>query len=263
MEQKEVKLVTGDATVPADMLMYVDPERGQRCFVRKGSEYQEVTKDPKEPLWVHKLRDHAMRDAESFVAFVKQYGDPKKGSVFYSSGAGERFTVTMFFDAMNREESVELTFSRSLELQTFLGKGPGAIMNQKQFLKTLETFPECIESVTAIRAMVERLQMSKEIKFESNLDPDNLTFIYSEKGGQQEGKLPKKIMLTLPFFEGSENRIRIEVDLDVEMPKSEGDKPSFKLENVKHARTERDAVKAEIDSMKQKLSGWLFLNGDY
>lgn len=255
--EKELKLIVGDRPVPADMLVYSDPCYGERVFVRKGAEYIEQTKTPKEPVWVHSKRNYVMKDPAAFVAAVSQFGNSDDGVIFYGP---ER--VVMFFDETNREESIALPLAKSLELAAFLGKGPSAVFSQKQFLKTLETYPECVQNVVNIRAMVERLQMSKEIAFESNLDPDNITFIYIEKGGQQEGKLPKKLILMLPYFEGSEKKITIEADLDVEMPKAEGEKPTFKLEDVKHARTEKEALWLEIEGLRTALECWLFLNGE-
>ena len=254
--ERKVKMILGDQAVPADMLIYDDPVYGNRMYVRKGTEYVEQTKTPKEPVWVHNLRKYVMSNSASFVAAVSQFGNSDDGVIFYGP---ER--VVMFFNEANREESIGLPLALSMEMRAFLGDGPGVAGSQKSFLTALETYPECITDAVTIRAMVERLQMSKEIKFESNLDPDNITFLYSERGGQQECKLPKKLTLVLPYFEGSGNKVTIEAVLDVGMPQAESEKPSFKLENPKYARTEREALQLEIKSLQAALPGWLFLNG--
>ncbi len=257
--EKEVKMILGNNPAPADMLVFDDPTYGKRVFVRQGgNQYKEETKPPKEPVWIHNKREFEMDDARAFVGAVTRYGKPAEGVVFYSAEK-----ITMFFNAMNREESITLPLKLSLELTAFLGEGPGIIRSQKSFLKALETYPECVKDVTMIRAMAERLQMSKEITFESNLDPDNISFVYTEKGGKQEGKMPKKLTLNLPYFEGSESRIEIEVALSVEMPTKPDEKPAFKLENVKHERTEKDALALEVQGLQQKLPEWLFLHGEF
>ena len=265
-ERKEIKLV-GDQPIPADILVYKDPVYGERVFTRDGFKYTEQTKEPLQPIRTHADRTYVMHDSTSFIAAVIKYGDDKKGIIFYElafSQAEKSGAVTMFFDEDSRKERINLPLTRSLEFRNFLN-GPEKTFNQKAFLKLIDTFPECISGgVGTLRPMIEKIQLSTEIEFESNLDSDNLTFIYKEKtGGNQTGTLPKKLALSLPFFEGSENKISIEADLEVTMPKEEGAKPTFKLVNVKHERTEREALTAEINSLQTKLTGWQFVNGKF
>jgi len=264
-DKQKIELVMSDRVVPSDMLVYTDPVYGQRVFTRKNFEYEERTKHPLQPLRTHTDRKYVMTDSASFIAAVKKYGDATKGIVFYVGNHGENNTkVTMFFDEDSREEHIQLPLSSSLEFRSFLN-GKEKTFNQKDFLKLVDTFPECIVvdgSVSYFRAMAEKLQISTKIDFESNVDPDNLTFIFQEKsGGDQAGKLPKKIKLSLPFYEGSTNKVEIDVDLEVTTPKNEGEKPMFKLVNVKHERTEREALKSEISTLQLALSDWLFVNG--
>jgi len=39
------------------------------------------------------------------------------------------------------------------------------------------------------------------------------------------------------------------------------EKPMFKLINIKAARTERDAVEAELNAIKGELKDWTFIHG--
>lgn len=268
---KEVKLVAGEEIIPDDQFTIADKVYGDRHFVRKGEGYEEVTKPPVTPIRVHQDRTYIMSDAASFVTAIEKCGgDPKTGIIFYQGDYGKNNTrITMFFDEKTRRESIVLPLTLSLEMQSFFNSddlaGTGEF-DQKSFLKLIDTFPECVsaDSMTAaiLRGNVEKMQLSTEIKFESNLDKDNLEFVYKEKtGGAQTGKLPKKLMLTLPYYEGSSNKIEIGVDLEVVMPKNEGEKPVFTITNIKHERTEREALKSEIESLGEELYQWVFCNG--
>lgn len=269
-ENQEVVLTVGKPVIPADYLTFKDATYGERHFVRNGEGYDEVTKDPVEPIRVHADRQYIMHESVAFVDAVEEYGNKDTGIIFFellSDLPGIAGAVTMFFDQSSRKEKITLPLARSLEFRSFLN-GKEKMFSQKDFLKLIDTFPECIEidssNVNVFRAMVEKLQLSTKIDFESNADPRNLTFIYQERsGGDQTGSIPKKITLVLPYFEGSGNKVVIDADLEVTTPKNEGEKPSFKLGNVKHERTEREALKMEIDSLQSKLAGWLFVNGKY
>lgn len=266
MESKEIKFVMSDQIVPADMLTYKDPVYGERIFIRKGVEYIEQTKSPLQPIRKHADRNYTMNDSASFVSVIKKCVEhAAKGIIFYQEDG-----ITAFLNEDDREEKIALPLKKSLEMQQFfsgsntVGEG---VFNQKSFLKLLDTFPECVSAdgttVQIMRALVEKMALAVEISFESNLDPENLEFLYKEKagGGNQSGKLPKKITLTMPYYEGSKNKTVIHVDLDIVMPKAEGDKPKITITDVKHARTKRDALEAEIASLKTELTGWLFVNG--
>ena len=263
MDKEEVTLTVKKQDIPADILFYEDKVYGKRVFVRNGTEYEEKTKPLVNPILVHKPREYVMHDSASFIAVVSQYGDREKGIVLYTGNIGANDTVvTMFFEEDSRSEFVKLPLKNSLELRSFLGTGKEKGFAQKDFLKLIDTFPENISNLGTLRPMVERIQLTTEIDFESNLDTDNLTFIYKEKsGGNQTGRLPKKLSLSLPFYEGSSNSVAIEVDLEVTVPKEDGAKPTFKLSNVKHERTEREALTAEIATLSSALSGWMFVNG--
>jgi hypothetical protein len=263
VEKKEVSLTVGDAVLPADQFTIQDKAYGERNFVRDGETYREVTKDPVVPVRTHSDRSYVMHDPASFISAVSKYGDKSKGIIFYNGAHGQDGTlVTMFFEEDSRKESIKLPLAWSLEFKSFLN-GKEKAFDQKGFLKLLDTFPECVSSAVAtLRPAVEKIELSTAIDFVSNLDTDNLTFIYQEKtGGNQTARLPKKLAIELPFYEGSSNKVTIIADLDVTMPKEEGAKPQFKLSNVKHERTERDALKSEIASLSAALAGWLFVNG--
>lgn len=257
MEPQEVKLSLAGTSNPQDGFSIDDKVYGERHFTREGDRYKEVTLPPLVPVRTLKDRSYTVRDSASFVEYVKRYGDATNGIIFFNSAG-----VLMFFDEKNRVEKVNLPFAQSLELSAFLGKGPGKEFDQKRLVKTIETFPEVVGDSDMLLPCLTLLQMSKQVDFESNIDPDNHTFIYKDKAGDQTTRLPKQIRLWLPFFEGSQNKMFVLVDFEVEMPTSEGARPVFRLLNPRAERTERDAVEMEIETIQKELPGWMFVQGN-
>ncbi|RJP48754.1 MAG: hypothetical protein C4586_08545 [Anaerolineaceae bacterium] len=267
---QEVQLTVGKTALPDDHISFKDTTTNQeRHFLRGGVGYTEVTKDPITPIRRHNDRLYTANDSEAFVNAINKCGaKPEEGVIFYVGEYGRNNTkITMFFDEKTRQERIALPLAISLEMKAiFLNRRgePGiGEFDQKSLLKLFDTYPECFQNSGLLRGNIALIKMDRELKFESDLDPDNTTLMFADKNGAQISNLPKKLTLTLPFYEGSENKIRIEADFEVEMPKSQDEKPVFKIINVKHERTERDALAQEIATLKTKLPGWVFLNGKF
>lgn len=265
-EKQEVQLTVGKTVIPADFFTIPDKTYGERHFVREEQGYTEVTKDPVEPIRPHVDRLYVMHEPQSFIDAVNKYGDYKTGVIFYELLHGGSGTITMLFDHDNRKEKIVLPLARSLEFRTFLA-GPSKEFSQKEFVKALNAFPECVkvEDFTLFRGMAEKLEVSTTVDVESNVDRDNITLMFKATNNTQAtGRLPKKFKLALPFFEGSKNIVEIDVDLEIKTPRTETDeKPKFILANIKHERTEREALQLEIATMQATLKNWQFINGKY
>lgn len=247
----------GEMGVPKDHISFKDGEHGERHFVRKGEGYEEVTKPLPEPVRIHRDRVYRLNDTESFIKYVGKYGNPKKGIIF----CGEN-DLNMFFDEVSRAEKIHLPFSQSLEVMTFLGKTGTKEFTQKEFVKALETFPDVVEGGNILLPNVERLKIETEVNFESNIDQRDHVFMYKERDGSQTARIPKQIVLTLPFFERSSNQTLITADLEIERPRSENEKPKFTLVNPRHERTLREAFNAEVVLIKAALKDWTFVCGN-
>lgn len=258
MKQKQtVELQAVRRDIPADHIKIIDRTYGERHFVREHAGYKEVTKESVVPVHAAADRYYELTDAVSFIEYVKKHGDSKKGIIFFDDDG-----VKMFFDEISRAESVNLFFQKSLELSSFLGgTGSGAAFSQKGFVKLLESFPEVVKGSGNILPNIEHIKLQTVTDFESDIDPDNYKFLYQEKSGKQTGILPKKLRLTLPYFERSEHKVTIDADLIIKKPKSEDENITFELTDPRYPRTRRDALQAEVDKIKESLKGWLFVQG--
>lgn len=257
-EEKTAALAVIAADRTEDHISFLDETRGRtRHFIRNDESYMEVTDSLLEPERFHKDRSYGVGDMNSFVTYVHKYGDSKDGIIFYSSAG-----LFMFFDEKNRVETVTLNFKKSIELEAFLyTDGIERSFDQKSFAKLIETFPECIEDHQALLPNVQHIKMDATVDFESKIDDTDHIFLYKEKGGTQTAKLPKRIMLILPYFEGSENKVTIQADLEVYRPKSEDERLRFTLSNPRYQATEREAIELEVSTAKKALSKWFFVKG--
>lgn len=169
----------------------------------------------------------------------------------------------MFFEEDNRQEVIELPLSRSLELKVFLGQqGILREFTQRDLVKALETFPDCLPDHNGLHAKIEHLKMDSVVNFESNVDPHSIVYTYTEKSGTQTAKLPKVINLKVPYYEGSDHTVEIAVDLDIKKPTAEGEVPIFILSDPRHSKTHRDALDEERSIVETGLKDWMFIKGN-
>jgi len=256
-ENTEMKMmVSGIVDQMGDHFEIEDPVYGKRFFVRNGTTYQEVTKPTPTPIYIHKNREHKLADTQSMVSFINRYMDATSGIILFDDSS-----IKAYFDANNRVEFVQYSFVPSLELKAFCGDGPGAVFSQKNLVKAIETFPDVIAEGRTLLPYIELLQVQTIKDFESNVDPLNHTFIYQERrGGNQTATLPKRITFRGPYFEGSKLTTEFLLDMEIEIPKSENEKATFKLINPTHIRTRRDALIREIEEFRKGIAdNWMVI----
>ncbi|MEN6567159.1 MAG: hypothetical protein ABFC57_12765 [Veillonellales bacterium] len=140
----------------------------------------------------------------------------------------------------------------------------GCMFNQKQFLDFLRRREE--GEINAIDSLIANVQ---GFKYVSNItgdftfdDRNNYTFAF--KVGDAEGtvKLPQYLVANIEIYNESGFTQEIELELEVEKPKAEGEKPLFALHCPKLPRYLQLAVDYEIDRVKKELDGYLIVAGD-
>lgn len=259
-EEREghIKLAVHRDEIPKDHLVFKDEDYGERHFLRDGHGYKEVTNDPIEPVYVRTARGYTMNDAASFTTYVNKYGNSTTGIVFYNNTC-----VTMFFDERKRNEFVYLPLNKSTEAVCFFGEElRSKDSTQKEFVELLALFSECVDGYEKILPLVERIKVDTTIEFESSVDPRNIKLMYVEKAGNQTAEIPKEIKLIFPYFEGSKNKIEVMAKFEIKAPKEAGAMPVFSLSDPRYERTKRNALNAEMESLKKELPKWMFVNGE-
>lgn len=258
-DKKKVELSTKPEGLPEDMIQFTEEGFPQRTFLRRGDQYSEVTSKAVQRVMRNSDREYHMYTPDAFVTCISKYGNATEGVIFYSQ---EQEGLVMYFNEAKRQEFVKINFVKSLEVTALLGQhGLGKDFVQKDFVDTVETFADCIQGGPELLALATHVKMDSTVNFESNIDPRNHVFMYSDKKGEQTARFPKKLALTIPFFEGSKIKTEVVVNLEIQMPKSADEYVVFTLSDPKGSRTAREAFQTEVDDLKKALKNWLFLAG--
>ncbi|MCK5236921.1 MAG: DUF2303 family protein [Deltaproteobacteria bacterium] len=232
-----------------EQFIHTDGEGKARLFVRNGKWTYELQKtNEHEPPSKHFGRNHSIIDTEGLAAYMNTFMSDVEAITFINSQG-----IKAYHNAMNREESAERRFRRSLEYKALLGKDGVETFGQKALLTILETYPEVLNVEGQDPMLTEKVRIicvQKDITLESNLDPDNLSFIYKEKQGEQSGKMPRKIQLEMPIFEGSPHKYIIDIEVELE---TDNGNIEFTLINHRHERDIKLAVQDELETLKDVL----------
>ena len=259
-ELVEIRSNTIRTDLGEDHLSFEDPAFGGiRHFLREDKGYKEVTKN-NAPVLPHnpKPRTYTAENTQSFISFLGKHGKAAEGIIF-SKG----FNVQAYLNEESRDEVVKFKLMTSLELISILGAdGSEKTFKQKEFARIVEAFPDVFGGREELLANITKVKIDTNTQFESNIDPNNIKLYYEETNGKQEASIPKRLKLTLPYFEGSDNIIKIDIDIDIHKPSADNGDLTFTLSDFKAGKTERDAIKAEVDKLKAELTDWLFIAGE-
>lgn len=221
----------------------------ERRFVRVSEfGYKEITSASETPPTSHEARTYDVENNDSFVSYIKRHMEADLALIsLEASGA------MAYFNEKNRKEWVRRKFTLSLEYKKILGAEGSRGFSQKDLLTVIETFPEVFGD-DAIAGNIMLINIKKDVEIESNLDPNNYTFVYKEKTGEQTACLHRFLDLTLPVFEGSNVTHKVKAEFEFKAPTEEGEKFTFTLTNHGHERTIREATEAEIAELKDDLN---------
>ncbi|MEN6414355.1 MAG: hypothetical protein ABFC84_16580 [Veillonellales bacterium] len=140
----------------------------------------------------------------------------------------------------------------------------GSVFTQKQFLDFLRRREE--GEINAIDSLIANIQ---GFKYVTNIsgdftfdDRNNYTFAIKVGDSETTVKLPQYLVANIEIYNESGFTQEIELELEVEKPKAEGEKPLFALHCPKLPRYLQLAVDYEIDRVKKELDGYLIVAGD-
>lgn len=197
---------------------------------------------------------------ESVAALVKAKGSQEHTVIFYNDD-----TVGVILDdsVMDRpKDYATYAFRLSDELSAWNALF-GRTIDQKSFVSFLkQRKPGEIENVEDLMAKIQNLKIATEIIGDYQYDDNNnFTVMFKTKDGENNITLPSALNLHLPFLYGSNKVIDIEVEMELIKPKSENEKPCFKLGCLKYDQYLKEAVDYEVERLKNMLPGYLVLAG--
>lgn len=200
---------------------------------------------------------------DSIAELVKFRGTTANTLIFYdNTGIGIIFNDSI----MDRpQDKAKFAFSSSDELREWQ-KVLGNPQSQKQFVDFLKIRkPEEVSGVVKLEALLGQVQYlsyaTSIIGDFSYDDRDNITVAIKIKDSETTAKLPQQFQIGIPLIFGSEFLIPMEIQLEIQKPRDENQRPLFTLTCPKFNRYWNDAVKAEILRLKEALPGYQIIAG--
>lgn len=213
-------------------------------------------------IFEYKGFQYSVYNTDSLISLIKRKGSYNKSVIFYNE---HRIKAILDDTVTDRPQDTviykfEDSYSQEFEEWNSVLHRP---LSQKEFVDFLKHLPKGrVENLDAIIATVQRLKLATEIVSEYETDDhNNITVIFKSKNGEGNALIPSVIFVVLPLLQDGIIQ-EIEFELEFYKPKSENDKPTFKLSCPKIDRYMKIAVDAEIEKLKKAFSDdWLILAG--
>lgn len=199
----------------------------------------------------------------SLIALVKSKSVKENCVVAYNEDGFKAILDDKVID--RKQDSVFYGFKKSQQYKEWKSilEG-GCVMGQKNFIDFLRRRePGEIDNIENLIASIQNFKYVTNITGDFTYDDRN-NYTFAFKIGDAEGtvRLPQFITANLEIFNESELLQSIEIEIEVQKPKNEGDKLAFLLHCPKLSRYLKTAVEYEIDFVKNELDGYLVVAGN-
>lgn len=199
---------------------------------------------------------------KGFVELVKAKGVQERAVVF---GHEKGFYAVLDDGVKDRElDTVSMPFKHSVICQEWLQiLKNGQVLNLKEFIDFLKR-----RSEGEIENIDELIYNIKNFKYVTNISGDftydnrnNYTFMVKAQDAEGTVRIPQSFIMKCEIFKGSGWEQMMEIELEIQKPKSPGEPLLFQLSCPKFPRYLQDAKEELYDSMKKELEGWLVVEG--
>lgn len=223
-----------------------------------------IVREGKAPeIFVFAGRKFVAGSHRSFVELVKSKADKDNAVVAYNASGAKCIiddkVVNMPFETIKYEYSLSIQAKEWGEILFSKGR----VFEQKNiidFLKirTEEELPIVDTLLNSIKNFKYALKISGDYTFD---DRNNYTVAIAV--GEMEGtiKIPTLIEMQMELFEESGFKQIFEIEIEILRPKSENEKPLFKLSCPKYLRYEKEAKDNILEKIKADLAGYLVVAG--
>lgn len=199
----------------------------------------------------------------SFIALVQSKSVKESCVISYNESGFKAILDDEVVD--RRQDRVSYDFKKSQQYQEWKSilEG-GCVLGQKSFIDFLRRRePGEIENIETLIASVQNFKYVTNISGDFTFDDRN-NYTFAIKVGDAEGtvRLPQVVEVNIEIFNESEFIQTMELELEVQKPKGEGEKLAFYLHCPKLSRYSKKAVEYEIDFVKDELDGYLIVAGN-
>jgi len=197
---------------------------------------------------------------QSILDLVRSKGSAEKTIIFYN----DTFIHAILDDTINDRtlDTARYNFSYSIEFLAWK-EILGDKLIQKDLIEFLRNHPgDVVGGIDYLISMVSKLKVVTEIVGDYNYDDNNnVSFFFKSKDGEGQVKLPAVIQIQIPVFRESSFVPIIDIELQLNKPKSENEKPTIQLTCQKLKFYHNNAVKHEVSLLKETLSGFMIFAG--
>ncbi|QNB46842.1 hypothetical protein BR63_11290 [Thermanaerosceptrum fracticalcis] len=186
--------------------------------------------------------------------------NPRNTIIFYDE---KQVQVIVDESVQDRpQDTIVYRFQESLELQEWKSAFNKPI-TQKAFIDFLKRRnPEEVPDLDQLMAAVQTIRMATEISGDFIYqDNNNVTVAFKIKDAESATTFPSSFEIYIPIINESGKLDELEIELTVNKPRSEGEKLYFSLECPKLPLYWREAVRAEIETIRKELPGYLVVTG--
>ncbi len=197
---------------------------------------------------------------EAVAELVKAKGSKEHTVIFYND---DQIDIILDDSIMDRpRDTAVYGFKPSdlfIEWNSILDKP----ISQKDFVNFLkQRTPKELADLGMLLAKVQNLKIATQIMGDYQYDDNNnFTVMYKAKDGEGQVTLPSILEVTIPILYGSDKNFALEIELELNKPRSENEKPSFTLSCRQLKRYIREATEYEVERLKTMLPGYLILAG--
>lgn len=175
-------------------------------------------------------------DLGAFLAYLKRWSKVETAAIFYTKTA----VVCLLDDRRDLKpgadpDSVKFAFTRPSLAKKWLAIF-GKPMKHDAFREFLEErYPEITGSANGkagadLFTLIANLSISKSFTYDGAItDRNNYKIGFTTATGGDTVNIPKWVTVTLPLMEGLDRTYNLVAKLELEVPKTEGEKPTFTL----------------------------------
>lgn len=197
---------------------------------------------------------------DAIAELVKFRGKPETTLIFCNE---KRIGIILDDSVMDRQQDVArfaFEFSDEYkEWQSVLGQQ----LSQKKFVDFLKLRePEEVDDLDLLLGQTQNLAFATSIVGEFGYeDSNNITVVFKAKDVEGTAKIPQKFFIKIPLVFGSDLKVFMEIQLDLQKPREENQRPLFNITCPKFHRYWNEAVNHETDRLKTLLSDYKIVSG--
>lgn len=204
--------------------------------------------------------DYGLQSLQGVLDLIGRKGDSQKTVVFYNDA---NIQVILDDTITDRSKDTALySFANSIAY-THWKNIFGKAFQQKELIDFLKNHPEdIVGGVDSLISAVSKLKITTEIVGDYWYDDNNnITFMFKSKDGEGAASIPAKITLCVPIFNESDFVPQMEVELQLNKPKAETEKPTIVLTCPRMEFYRKAAVDFTVNALKEALPGFLIMAG--